>query len=274
MGRGSVVDRESVIEEGGYVLLYLDHGRKWLVRVSEGKEFHTHKGLIRLGDLIGKRYGSSISSSLGERFLALKPTLYDLIMKAERPTQIMYPKDIGLELLMLGVGPGKRVIEIGTGSGSLTMALANAVRPSGMVFTYEARGEFIEIAKRNLSRAGLLDYVTFREADAKAGLEEEAVDAVAVDIGDPWEVVPSAEEALVGGGCIAVFCPTINQVERTVASLAEGRFANIETYECLLREILVRPGKTRPSTRMIGHTGYLTFARRVLEPGVPLDPAR
>ncbi|MEM3575144.1 MAG: tRNA methyltransferase, partial [Candidatus Bathyarchaeia archaeon] len=103
----------------------------------------------------------------------------------------------------------------------------------------------------------------------RAGLEERDVDAVAVDIGDPWEVVPLAEEALAGGGCIAIFCPTINQVERTVALLAEGRFADIETYECLLREILVRPGRTRPATRMIGHTGYLTFARKVLERGAP-----
>ncbi|MEM3439488.1 MAG: tRNA (adenine-N1)-methyltransferase [Candidatus Bathyarchaeia archaeon] len=258
-----------VIGEGKYVLLYLDQRRKWLVKVSEGKEFHTHKGRVRLGDLVGKPYGCSISSSLGERFLALRPTIYDLIMKAERPTQIMYPKDIGLELLMLGVGPGKRVVEIGTGSGSLTIALANAVRPNGMVFTYEARREFVEIAKRNLSKAGLLDYVTFREADARAGLEERDVDAVTVDIGDPWEVVSLAEEALAGGGCIAIFCPTINQVERTVALLAEGRFADIETYECLLREILVRPGRTRPATRMIGHTGYLTFARKVLERGAP-----
>lgn len=257
------------IKEGEYVLLYLDQRRKWLVKVSGGKEFHTHKGAIRLEDLIGRPYGCSISSSLGERFLALRPTLYDFIMKAERPTQIMYPKDIGLELLILGVGPGKRVIEIGTGSGSLTMALANAVRPDGMVFTYEARREFLEAAKRNLSRAGLLDYVTFHEADARAGLEERDVDAVAIDIGDPWEVIPLAEEALVGGGRIAIFCPTINQAERAAASLAKGMFADVEAYECLLREILVRPGKTRPSTRMIGHTGYLVFARRVLERGAP-----
>ncbi len=269
---GSMGNGDKVIEEGKYVLLYLDQRGKWLVKVSKGREFHTHKGVVSLGDLVGRPYGCSIFSNLGERFFALKPTIYDLIMKAERPTQIMYPKDIGLELLRLGVGPGKRVVEIGTGSGSLTMALANAVRPGGMVFTYETRKEFVEIAKRNLSKAGLLDYVTFKEADAKAGLEERDVDAVAVDIGDPWEVVPLAEEALVGGGCIAIFCPTINQVERVVASLAEGRFADIETYECLLREILVRPGKTRPATRMIGHTGYLTFARRILERGLPDPP--
>ncbi|MEM2843612.1 MAG: tRNA (adenine-N1)-methyltransferase [Candidatus Bathyarchaeia archaeon] len=252
------------VHEGDYVLLYFDEKRKWLVKVLEGREFHTHKGIIKLSNLINHRFGERIESSLKVDFWILKPTLYDYIMHAERPTQIIYPKDIGLILVKLDISSGKKVIEAGTGSGALTMALANAVKPSGIVYTYEVEDRFIESAKRNLKKANLLDYVIIRKKSVKEGFIERNVDAIVMDISEPWEVVPKAFEALKNGCSLASFSPTINQVEKTVEALKKAGFIDLSTIECLVRELRVEPGKTRPFTRMIGHTGYLTFARKTI----------
>ena len=250
------------IQEGQLILLYAD-GRKWLLKAGH-RSFHTHKGIVDLAQLMGKSYGQGVKSSLNHEFIALKPTLYDLIMHLRRPTQIIYPKDIGLILLKLDVTPGKRILEVGTGSGALTMALASMVKPSGHVYTYEKRPEFAEVASQNLSKAGISEYVTVKNYDASRGVEERMVDAVVVDIGDPWTVLEPVTEALKPGHPLASFSPTVNQVEKTAAALSDLGYVDLETVECLVRNISVRPGKTRPQTLMIAHTGYIIFARKTL----------
>ncbi len=254
-----------LIEEGSDVLLYLDARRTYLIKVKKGKEFHTHKGFIQLGDLIGRPYGCVIESNLGVRFYALRPLIRDRVLKTERRTQVIYPKDMGFILLMADVGPGSRVVEAGTGSGALTLALANAVRPDGRIYSYEIRPEFQRAAMRNIERAGLKAYVEFKLRDITEGIEEEEVDAVILDMATPWLVVPHAHEALKGGGVFLSFSPTIEQVMRTVSVLRKHPFVEMETYEILLRRFVVEEHRTRPETLMIGHTGYITVGRKVLE---------
>jgi len=253
-----------VIAEGDDVFLYLDRKRTYLVRVEAEKSFHTHKGYIQLGDLIGKEYGTRIVSSMGIEFVALKPTLRDHIFKTSRRTQISYPKDISLIIMYSGIGPGSRVVEAGTGTGALTSAIAHYIKPSGRVYTYEVRQEFQKNAKKNLERAGLLDYVELKEGDVTDGIEEKDVDAVVLDLATPWLVVPHAYTALKGSGVLVSFSPTIDQIVKTVEALTEHGFVGIETVETLMRFMQVERGKTRPQTVMTGHTGYLTFARKAL----------
>lgn len=175
----------------------------------------------------------------------------------------MYPKDIGLIILKLALTSGYRVLEIGTGSGAMTVAAAMAVRPSGRVDTYEARKEFAEMAERNLKRAGLLEYVTIHHADASAGIEGAGFDAAIMDVGDPWPIIPHIHKALAGGAPVVSFSPTINQVEKTTDALSRDGFVNVHTLECFIREIRADTGKTRPATMMVGHTGYMTFAQKI-----------
>jgi tRNA (adenine57-N1/adenine58-N1)-methyltransferase len=158
-------------------------------------------------------------------------------------------------------GPGKKVVEAGTGSGALTAMLAYHVKPNGKIYTYEIRQEFLEKAKKNLSRIGLVNNVEFINKDVTNGIDEKNVDTVILDLATPWLVIPHAHDALRGGGIFASFSPTIDQVMKTVEALKSEGFIKIETIECLLRRIMVEPGKTRPETLMIGHTGYMTFAR-------------
>jgi len=254
-----------LIREGDYVLLYLDRRRTYLVRVEEGKNFHTHKGFIQLDGLLGKEYGTRIKSNLNVEFVALKPVLRDFIIKALRKTQIMYPKDIALTIIFSGIGPGSLVVEAGTGTGALTMALAHFVKPNGHVYSYEVRAEFLEVAKKNLKRSGLLDFVKLKNKDVTEGIDEQNVDAVILDLATPWLVVPHAYKALKPSGNLVSFSPTIDQVLKTTEVLKENNFVDVKTFECLLREMRVERGKTRPQTLMTGHTGYITCARKTLK---------
>ena len=253
------------INDGDDVLLYLDRKRTYLVKVEKGRSFHTHKGFVQLDELVGKEFGTSIVSSMGAEFIALKPSLRDYIFKMQRKTQISYPKDIAVILMFSGIGPGSSVVEAGTGTGALTTALAFYTKPTGHVHSYEVRQEFVKLAVKNLQRAGLSEYVTVKNKDITQGIDEAEVDAVVLDMATPWLVVPHACSALKGSGTIVSFSPTIDQVVKTVEALKENGFVGIQTVECLMRRMQVEKGKTRPETLMTGHTGYITFARKAIK---------
>jgi len=255
----------NIIREGDDVLLYLDKRRSYLVRIEREKKVHTHKGFVDLTELIGKEFGARIRSNKGVEFVAFKPTIRDYIFKVSRRTQIIYPKDISLIIFFSGIGPGSRVVEGGTGAGALTAALANCVRPSGKVYSYEIRREFLEVAAENLRRIGVIDYVELKNGDLTEGIEERDIDAVILDMATPWLVVPHAYEALRGSGIFVSFSPTVDQVVKTVEGLRQNGFAGIETFESMFRGMQVERGKTRPETLMTGHTGYITVARKAFK---------
>ena len=251
------------ITEGDLILLYLDVRKTYMIKVQAGQTFHTHKGYVKFDDVIGKEYGSVFKSSLGIDFTVLRPQLTDYIMKSSRNTQITYPKDASLIVMFSGIGPGSRVVESGTGTGALTTALANYVQPTGKIYSYDIRIEGQKTAEKNLKRSGLISCVELKLKDVVAGIDEQDVDAVVLDLAIPWLVVPRAYEALKPSGTIVSFSPTIDQVVKTVEALKENNFVAIETFECIMRGMQIERGKTRPQTLMTGHTGYITHARRV-----------
>jgi tRNA (adenine57-N1/adenine58-N1)-methyltransferase len=253
------------IREGKDVLLYLDRKRTYLIKVEKGKNFHTHKGFIDLDDLIGKEYGTRIASSMDIEFVALRPTLRDYVFKLRRKTQINYPKDIALILMFSDAGPDSQIVEAGTGTGALTTSLAYHVRPTGHVYTYEIRPDFIRLAEKNLERASVLEYVTIKNKDITEGIDETGMDAVVLDLATPWLVIPHAYKALKGSGLLVSFSPTIDQIQKTVNAVKENGFVDVQTVECLMRGMQVEEGKTRPHTLMTGHTGYITHARKALK---------
>ncbi len=254
----------SKIEESDHVLLLLGQRKTYLIKVEHGKSFHTHKGYIKFDDLIGEEYGSTVVSSLGFEAVALKPLLRDYIMKSARQTQITYPKDIAILVMFSGVGPSSHVVEAGTGTGALTLALAHYVKPDGKIYSYEIREEFQKTAEKNLRRAGLIDIVELKNRDVTIGIDETNTDSVILDLAVPWLVVPHAHSSLKPCGTLVSFSPTIDQVVKTVEALRQSNFVDIETVECLMRGMQVERGKTRPQTLMTGHTGYITFGRKTI----------
>ena len=250
-----------MIKEGDLILLYRDQKRKYLIKARDG-QFHTDMGVIQIAEIIGKDFGVSIKTNVGEVFYVLKPNLWETVMKVNRKTQIIYPKDIGIILLKSGIFPGARALECGCGSGALTTALANFIRPSGKVFSYERNEEFLENSRKNVEKAGLSSWVEFKLKEVKEDFDEDDIDFVMIDIGSPWDLIDAACKALKPGGRLATICPTFEQLTRTVFSMEEKEFINIETLEVLVRKILVRREKTRPEQRMPSHTGFLVFASK------------
>lgn len=256
----------TLIQEGQDILLYLDSKRTYLVRVQRNKRFHTHKGFLNMNEILDKRFGDSIISSTGERFFLLRPEVRDYARKSTRRTQVMYQKDMAQVVFISGICSRSRVVEAGTGSGSLTMVLANQVKPEGKIYSYDLRRERQKTAGKNLERAGLLSYVELKQGDLTKGIDESEVDAVILDLATPWLVVSHAKDALKLSSSFISFSPTIEQVVKTVEELERHSFVDIRTAEFLMRRYRVKRNMTRPETLMTGHTGYLVSARNTSEP--------
>lgn len=255
------VQAPDTITEDSLVLVFRDRRRRWLIRPKDTPRLHTHLGILDVSSLIGREFGITATTTLGDSLTILKPTIEDLVMKLSRKTQVVYPKDLGLIVVKLGIHSGSRVIETGTGSGATTALMAYLVAPEGMVYTYDINLEFQSVAKKNIEKVGLTKFVTFREGDSKLGFLERGMDAGVLDVGDPWEVVHSMKESLKPSAPMVSITPTTNQAERLVAKMKEEGFVSIETVEILLRHLEARVGMTRPSNIMMGHTAYLTFGR-------------
>ncbi|MCE7741665.1 MAG: tRNA (adenine-N1)-methyltransferase [Candidatus Heimdallarchaeota archaeon] len=252
------------IEDGSDVLIVLDTRKRWLSKVTSGKQFHCHKGFFDFDQIIGQPYGSKVRTNKSIDLTIYKPIPSDFLQHIPHSSQIIYTKDAGLILLNGGIHPGSLVIEAGTGSGALTSILAKYVGSEGHVYTYDNREEAYNTSKKNLERLGLESQVTIKLKDVSEGFDEEKVDAVVLDLGDPCEIIPHAYAALKLGGVLTVFMPTYNQVERVYIKLQEYSFGDIEALELILRGIQLKRNAIRPNTRMIGHTGFLIFARKLL----------
>lgn len=253
-----------VLQYGDVVMLLSQDRKRFVFRLERGGLLQTHRGYIRHDDLIGQPPGGEVRSQLGYAFALLEPSLVDLIAKLKRTTQIMYPKDISYVLLKLNVMPGCRVIEAGTGSGGLTLALSRALGPTGVLYSYESRPDILQLARANLGLLGLGGNVEFKLRDVSDGFDETDVDALFLDLRRPWEYLPQVVQALKAGGFFGSILPTTNQVVRLVGGLeAQESFGQIEVEEVLVRAYKTVPARFRPLDRMVAHTGYLVFARKV-----------
>ncbi|PJB21254.1 MAG: tRNA (adenine-N1)-methyltransferase [Euryarchaeota archaeon CG_4_9_14_3_um_filter_38_12] len=252
-----------MINENDTVVLIDEKGRKTLVRIGEGIKKVRRLGVFDPGKLKEKKIGEK--TRIGNReFIIMRPSVVDKIETIERKAQIILPKDSALIILYCDVKNGDTIIEAGAGSGALTIALANCVRPDGKIISYEKRKDFAEIAKRNIDNAQLGEYVEIKIGDVTESIDEKDADAVILDIPNPWDAVKNACSSLKTGGHFCSYSPTMNQVEKTVKTLRKNNFIGIKTFETLQREIIVGEGGVRPSFDMLGHTGYVTFARKIL----------
>ncbi|MDA4112017.1 MAG: methyltransferase domain-containing protein, partial [Thaumarchaeota archaeon] len=210
---------DGTIMLGDRVLLYLDPRRTWLVQLKEGMEsFHTHAGIVDLKKIPGMKFGDSVVTTLNESIQLLKPTILDFIMKSERRTQIVYPKDFAYIAARSGLRSGSRILECGTGSGALTTFFASLVAPTGIVHTFEERDDFFQIAGKNIEKAGMAPFVRREKGNLhESSVEGLSYDLVMLDTGDPWTLLETAHSALKGSGFVFCICPTTNQLENVVA---------------------------------------------------------
>jgi tRNA (adenine57-N1/adenine58-N1)-methyltransferase catalytic subunit len=256
--RGLLADREPIV-------LVDRKQRSYLRTLRAGRTVSVRGGPIPCDGIIGRPEGSLVVAPNGEQLLVLRPTYAQLIPSLPRQAQPIYPKDVGPLLLWGDIGPGMRVVEVGTGPGALTLGLLRAVGPTGTLVSYEIREDFAARARENVERYhGPSPNWTLRVADAFAGLAERDVDRVVIDLAEPWRLLAAVADALRPGGVVTGFVPTALQVKQLVDGLeSSGTYAAVETLETLVRFWHVRARSVRPEHRMVAHTGFLVFARRV-----------
>lgn len=249
------------VQAGDLAMIFTSDYKRFVTRIHPEGVTHTHLGAFRHADLIGATWGSTVKSQTGHDALVLQPSLTDIIKSLKRGTQIIYPKDAAYIVHRLSLRAGSRVIEAGTGSGGLTTALAWAVAPTGVVFTHEAREDIQQVARENLARVGLLPFVRMFICDIEDGFRADDADAVFLDVREPWRYLAHVRRALRPGGFFASLLPTANQVIELLRGFDEHHFADVSVEELILRSYKPTPERFRPDDNLIGHTGYLIFAR-------------
>ncbi|HEV7721389.1 MAG TPA: tRNA (adenine-N1)-methyltransferase [Iamia sp.] len=259
----AVVEREPhrPLVPGDMVLLVDTKLRRYLVTLEAGGEFHSHAGFINHDDLLGRDAGREVRSTRNSKYLVLRPTLSDFILKMPRGAQVVYPKDIGPILMLADLQPGVRVLESGVGSGALSMGM---LRTGADIVGYELREDFATRAQRNVRAflgEGVMDRYRVQVRDCYEGIEEEGLDRIVLDLPEPWLVVPHAVDALVPSGILVAYTPQITQAAQLRDALERNGFAQAETLEIMQRGWHIEGMAVRPNHRMVGHTGFLTHAR-------------
>jgi tRNA (adenine57-N1/adenine58-N1)-methyltransferase catalytic subunit len=254
--------------DGDLILLVDKVGRRHRVRLKAGARHSLHSGAIEHDALIGRPEGVVVTTQLGARLLAVRPTFAEQVTGRVRQAQPIYPKDLGAILVGADIHPGARVVEAGTGTGALTLAALRAVGQDGVVVSYEQREDFLEAATRAITETlgGVPPNLSLKLGDVYQGVEERDMDRFLLDLPEPWQAVPAVRSSLRPGGIVFAHCPNVSQVQRFFESLREARgFGMMEVFELLQRGWTVRGRSLRPSHRMVAHTGFLCFARRLAE---------
>ena len=237
-----------------------ERGKKYILK--EGQEFQSDLGIVSAEVLSAAEIGDEVKSHLDHSFKIIKPNINDFIDIMDRRCSILIKKDIGTVLAYTGLGAGSRVVDAGTGAGAIALNFGNVVGENGQVYTYEIREDFAEVAKKNIDTFGI-ENIEVKNQDIKEGIDEDNIDLVFLDLPKPYEIFEEVYDSLNVGGWLVVYAPYINQAEVSYRVAKKLNFYDIGILETLERGLEVRQQGTRPKTRMVGHSGYLLFARKL-----------
>jgi tRNA (adenine57-N1/adenine58-N1)-methyltransferase len=252
-------------EDGDRALLIDSRGRRYLIRLQTGGEFHYHGGVIPHGLVIGADEGTVVHSTLGGSMTCFRPRLSDFVLKMPRGAQVVYPKDLGAILVHVDVFPGISVLEAGTGSGALTLTLTRAVGATGRVVSYELREDFHRKASDNIAAflGEVPPWLDLRQGDLREVVATgEQFDRVVLDMPEPWGILKEASASLSPGGLLCGFLPTTGQVQQLVLAMQDHGFDEVDTFETMHRSWHVTERSVRPDHRMVAHTGFITVGRK------------
>ena len=264
------MSKSGYFQAGDRIQLTDPKGKLYSFTITPGKEWHTHKGWITHDDLIGLPEGSVVSTTAGLKFTAFIPLLADYVLSMPRGATIVYPKDAAMIIGVADIYPGARVLEAGVGSGALTLSLLRAVGSTGSVHSVERRQDFADNASANIENYfgqrpshWRLDVGSVQDQDFT-----QEYDRVILDMLAPWECIDMAAKVLRPGGVFLAYVATTTQLSATAEAIKEdGHFTEPESSETIVRGWHHEGLAVRPQQRMIGHTGFLIYSRR-MAPGV------
>lgn len=248
------------------VLMIDGKGRKYLVRLQSGGQFHYHLGIVPHDEMIGSEEGMWVRSTGGGSLLVIRPRLADYVLKMPRGAAVVYPKDMGPIAVYADLGPGMTVLEAGTGSGALTLALLRFVGPEGRVVSVERREDHAAHARKSIVRwlGEVPPNLDLRIGDVEDVIADLRPERIILDLPEPWHAIPVAADNQPGGAVLCSFLPTVPQIQTlTDAMRATGHYAEIQVFETLFRTWTVEGRSVRPDHRMVGHTGFFVVARKV-----------
>lgn len=252
--------KEERIKNNDLVLI-CHRDKRYLKKIEENKAFNGQGGTLFFSDLIGREFGKRY----GE-YEVYRPTLEDIIMfGVKRDTQIIYPKDAAFICLKLDIGSGSHILEVGTGSGALTIMFSNLIGPEGRITTIEKEERHFRNAKKNIERFCKNSNVEILNCDILEynGLD---FDSVFVDVREPWLYTDRIWGFVKESGLVGMIVPTTNQISEILKAFdAHSGFGDIEVIEILLRRYKTVSERIRPFDRMVAHTGYLIFARKLIK---------
>ncbi|MBI2580224.1 tRNA (adenine-N1)-methyltransferase [Candidatus Woesearchaeota archaeon] len=240
-------------------VLVADDGKRFYVR-SLSADFHTQFGFVGKSALVKAKPGDVVKTNTGKGFFVFEPSFIDVYGKIKRAPQIIPRKDVAAIIAETGIGKGSIVVDAGTGSGALALFLANVAKK---VITYEIREDFAKVAAENVATIGLRN-IAIKNRSVYDGIDEKNVDVVTLDLPEPWKAVEPAAKALKVGGFIVSYSPTIPQVSDFIAAAAKNKSLQlIKTIEIIEREWEFNDRIVRPLSQQIGHSGFLTFVRKI-----------
>ncbi len=230
---------------------------KFLVK-DTSKDYHTKHGFFKKEDL--KKSNKTIKTNTGKEFSIFDPFFTDLYRKIKRDAQIIPLKDIGLIVAETGINNKSKVVDAGAGSGALCCFLANIAKE---VTTYEIREDFIEIVNYNIKFLNLKN-IKIKNRNIYDGIEEKNVDLIVLDLPEPWNAIGAAKKALKIGSFLVSYSPTIAQTADFVNAInKDENFVHAKTSEIIERNWEIDERKVRPKSQQIGHSGFVSFARRI-----------
>jgi len=255
-------------KEGDLVVFADQHGRLHPQHLSSGGCLYTEWGHVKHEAVLGRDPGCTVKTSGGKELFVFYPTVLDYTMKLRRMSTIIYPKDTGIMMMWADIFPGARVLCGGVGSGALLLAVLRQVGPGGQVVAYDVRQDMLDCAADNIKAYfGPTPQLVLKLGSIYEPIEEAGFDRVLLDVPEPWRALETAHSALIPGGIICAYVPSIVQVEDFTRALRRSKaFALIETLEVLVRNWHLEGRSVRPEQRMVGHTGFLTFARKLDRP--------
>jgi len=260
--------RRGLIQPGDRVQLTDSKGKLFTITVATGGQFHTHRGILNHDDLIGQPEGIVVKSTSGTAYLALRPLLSDYVLSMPRGAQVIYPKDAALIVGLADIFPGARVLEAGAGSGALSCSLLRAIGDEGLLSSYERRDDFAANARGNVEKFFGSPHPAWKltVGDLVEVIDDTDMDRVVLDMLAPWEVLDAVSAAMVPGGVLCCYVATTTQLSRTVEAIrAHGTFSEPWSMEALVRNWHTEGLAVRPDHRMIAHTAFLIFSRRLAD---------
>lgn len=240
-------------------ILITKNGHEFFVK-DLNQDYHTEFGFVSKADL--KKSNTLVKTNKGEELYLLEPSFIDQFKKIKRGPQIITPKDIGTIITETSLNKNSVVLDAGGGSGSLSCFLANLVKK---VYCYEIRTDFVKIIEENKKNLSLKN-LAIKNKDINQGITEKNLDLITLDLPEPWHVIPHAEKSLKPGAYLIAYLPTITQVIQFVEQIKKSeKLFYLKTLENLQRTWTVNHQVVRPESQMIGHTGFIIVARKVLK---------